>query len=105
MAGPDGIEALWPTIFLRRTLPSAEAANQALAAYVLELDRNRADMTTDYLGGNLLVHEHPAIAWLRDCINRTVADYFRSLNMRFQIDWTRARLGQRQPFGRLPRPP
>ena len=46
------------------------------------------DLTTDYLGGNLLADDHPAIAWLRDCINRTVADYFRELGMAYQIDWS-----------------
>ena len=29
----DGIEALWSTIFMRRALPGAELANQALSAF------------------------------------------------------------------------
>jgi uncharacterized protein (TIGR02466 family) len=85
---PDGIEALWPTLFMRRTLPGYELANKELAAFILAMDESKADLTTDYLGGNLLVHEHPAVAWLRDCINRTVADYFGQLGMNFQIDWS-----------------
>lgn len=63
-----------------------EVANQALAAYVLDLEMANTDLTTDYLGGNLLSHEHPAVAWLRDCINRTVADYFKKLGMAYTID-------------------
>jgi uncharacterized protein (TIGR02466 family) len=86
--GTDGFTALWPTVFLRRTLPGAEVANQALAALILELDEAKADLTTDYLGGNFLVLEHPAVAWLRDCINRTVTGYFAELAMNFQIDWS-----------------
>ena len=82
-----GLEARWPTIFLRRTLPSAETANPVLAAFILELDENRTDMTTDYLGDNLLVVDHPAVAWLRECINRTVTDYFRELGMSYGIEW------------------
>jgi hypothetical protein len=84
MAGQDGIEALWPTIFLRRTLPGADVANQALAAFILERDEASTDMTTDYLDGNLLVVDHPAIAWLHECINRTITDYFRALGMAYR---------------------
>ena len=86
--GSDGFETLWPTVFLRRTLPGAELANKALAAFVMELEAANRELTTDYLGGNLLASDHPAIVWLRDCINRTVADYFRQLGMDYQIDWT-----------------
>ena len=39
----DGFEALWPTVFLRRTLPGHELANQALAAFILELDDKNKD--------------------------------------------------------------
>lgn len=89
MAGQgEGFQALWPTIFLHRTLPGADVANQALAAFILDRDESRADMTIDYLGGNLLVDNHPAIAWLRDCVNRTVADYFRGLGMTYSIEWS-----------------
>ena len=84
----DGFEMLWPTVFLRRTLPGHEIANQALAVYILDLDRKNKDLTTDYLGGNLMADEHPAVAWLRECVNRTVADYFRQLGMDYQIDWS-----------------
>jgi uncharacterized protein (TIGR02466 family) len=90
MAGQagDGIEALWPTIFMRRSLPSHELANRELSAFILELEKSNRDMTTDYRGGNLLTHEHPAIDWLRDCINRTVMGYFRRLGMDYKVDWS-----------------
>ncbi len=84
----DGIEALWPTIFMRRTLPGAELANQALSAFVLELEDANTALTTDYLRDNLLTADHPAVAWLRDCINLTITDYFRALGMAYPIDWT-----------------
>ncbi len=71
----------------RRTLPGHELANKALAAFILELDAANTDVTTDYLDGNLMANEYPAIAWLRDC-NRTVADYFRRLDMAYKIDWS-----------------
>ncbi len=87
MAG-EGFERLWPTVFMRRALPGAEAANEVLAAYILELDERTQDMTTDYRGGNFLLDEHPAVAWLRDCINRSVTAYFAELGMRFKVDWS-----------------
>jgi uncharacterized protein (TIGR02466 family) len=90
MAEPrsDGIEALWPTVFLRRTLPGHELANKALAAFILELEGGNTTLTTDYRRDNFMTAEHPAVAWLRDCANRTVADYFRALRMAYPIDWT-----------------
>ncbi len=84
----DGIETLWPTIFMRRMLPGHDLANQALSAFILELEDANTTLTTDYLRDNLLVAEHPAVMWLRECINRTITDYFRALGMTYQIDWT-----------------
>lgn len=78
---------LWPTVLLERVIPGHEQANEVLGAYVEELDSRSLDMTTDYLGGNLLTHEHPAVAWLRECINKTVTDYFHELDMDYGINW------------------
>ena len=90
MAGEpsDGVERLWPTVMLRRTLPGADVANQVLAELVLELEAGNAALTTDYRNDNLLVADHPAIQWLRDCINRTVMEYFRELRVDYQVDWS-----------------
>ena len=51
---PDsgGFRSLWPTVLLERELPGHEAANLALLALIEELERDNADLTTDYLGGN-----------------------------------------------------
>jgi uncharacterized protein (TIGR02466 family) len=84
----DGIELLWPTVLLRRTLPGHDLANSALAAFILELEVKHAALTTDYRSDNLLLAEHPAVGWLRDCINRTVADYFGQLGMTYDIGWS-----------------
>jgi len=84
----DGIETLWPTIFMRRMLPGHDLANQALSAFVLDLEDANASLTTNYLRDNLLVSDHPAVGWLRECINRTVTDYFRALGVTYPIDWT-----------------
>jgi uncharacterized protein (TIGR02466 family) len=83
-----GFRTLWPTIMVERVLPGHEAANQALAEYIESLDAQHADLTTDYLGGNLMADKHPAVQWLRECVNKTVIDYFRHLGMDYGIDWT-----------------
>jgi len=84
----EGFLSLWPTVILERRLPGHEPANKVLADLVLALDADRADMTTDYLAGNLMATEHPAIDWLRQCVNKTVGDYFARAGMTYPIDWT-----------------
>lgn len=84
----DGFVTLWPTTLLQRTLPGHEAANRELRRLVLDRDAGHADLTTDYLSGNLLVADNPAITWLRECINKTVVDYLRRHAMDYPIDWT-----------------
>lgn len=83
----DGFKSLWPTVFLQRSLPGHEAANQVLAQTILELEAGQRNMTTDYLAGNLLTLENPAAQWLKDCINKTVIDYLRHAGMDYPINW------------------
>jgi uncharacterized protein (TIGR02466 family) len=83
-----GFETLWPTIFLQRSLPGHEAANRVLLQTLMGQDAAQADMTTDYLSGNLFTLEDPALQWLRDCVNKTVIDYFRHLGMDYPINWS-----------------
>lgn len=87
-AGGDGFKALWPTIFMQATLPGHELANQELEKVIRALERDNRALTTDYLEANFLVHEHPAVAWLRECVNKTVVRYFRHLGMTYDIEWT-----------------
>ncbi len=44
---PDaqGFRHLWPTVFLQRELPGAEAANRVLAETILAADAKAADLT------------------------------------------------------------
>ena len=58
---PPQFTTLWPTTFMRHVLPGAEAANPILAALIEEMDEAAADMTADYLGGDLFAHPHPAL--------------------------------------------
>ena len=84
----DGFVRIWPTILLRRMLPDAEAANGELERLIEDLDRRHRDLTTDYRSDNLFTMEHPAAVWLRDCVNVSVGDYFRHLNMDYDIRWS-----------------
>ncbi|MDH3474250.1 MAG: 2OG-Fe(II) oxygenase family protein [Rhodospirillales bacterium] len=87
-AGPDGFRRLWPTIIVERSLPGHEAANTALLQVIEELEAANRDLTTDYLGGNFLALENPAAQWLRDCVNKTVVDYFKHLGMDYALNWS-----------------
>ncbi len=79
---------LWPTQMLRHVLPGAEAANSVLLVLIEEQEAARPGMTVDYLGGNLLEGEHPALGWLRDCLNRAVVDYVRATAIDYDLNWS-----------------
>jgi uncharacterized protein (TIGR02466 family) len=83
----NGFAELWPTTILRRSLPGHDVANVELQRLILEMEAGRQDFTTDYRSGNLLTVENPAIAWLRDCINRTVTDYLKHAGLTYQVNW------------------
>lgn len=84
----DGFSELWPTIFLRRKLENTEAANDALLALILEAEASRSDMTVDYSAANLFADSAPATDWLKQCINKTIADYFKRLSIDYDIEWS-----------------
>lgn len=92
----EGFVKLWPTTLLKRELPAAAAANQALRQLLLELEKGHSadgsatgakDLTTDYLQQDLLAIEHPALQWLAACINKTVADYLRGTGVDVDASW------------------
>ncbi len=85
---PQGFLDLWPTTLLQRKLPGAQDANAVLSRMILDLDAKASDMTTDYLGGNLLESGHPAVAWLRNCINKTAVDYLRRSGLDYEVRWS-----------------
>lgn len=87
-ADKEGFLELWPTTLLQRFLPGHEQANPALAAVIEELETANRELTTDYLGANLLSHEHPALQWLKDCVNKTAVDYLRRQGLDYPVDWT-----------------
>ena len=59
---------------MRDQLPAAESANNVLEFEIMRLESEQPDITTGYLTENLLTSTHLAVNWLRECINKTVAD-------------------------------
>lgn len=84
----NGFFDLWPTSFLRRKLDNIDAANEALLSLILEQEAARQDMTVDYSSENLFLKSSPATDWLKQCIDKTVADYFRKMSVNYDIQWS-----------------
>ncbi|MDH3221233.1 MAG: 2OG-Fe(II) oxygenase family protein [Gammaproteobacteria bacterium] len=84
----DGFLQLWPTTLLQRTLPGHERANPALGALIEQLEAGNKDLTTDYLDDNLMTNEHPALQWLKDCVNKTVIDYLHRQGLDYPVNWS-----------------
>lgn len=82
-----GIKALWPTLFLQRKVPGAEPANAALESVIRDIDANSEQATTDYRSQNLFALDHPAIDWLRQCVNKTVVDYLSAQGLNYNLEW------------------
>jgi len=87
MSQKPEFSALWPTILMRHALPGAEQANPVLAGLIAEMDAKAADMTVDYLSGDFFGNRHPAVSWLKVCIDRAVLDYARHAGVDYQLEW------------------
>lgn len=79
--------ALWPTTLLVDHLPGAENANVVLKDMIEDLDAQSDDMTTDYLSGNFFDIPHPAVVWLKDCVNVSTLQYARNAGIDYEMDW------------------
>jgi len=79
--------ALWPTVLMHDRLPADDAINAALVEEIMRLDTERPDLTTGYLADNLLASDHPALSWLRDCINHAVVRYIEHSRIDYKVDW------------------
>lgn len=66
---------LWPTLFMSIRLPGYDAANPVLSSLILQANSQQDQLTTNYLNQNLFELNHPAIAWLKQCVLRAIADY------------------------------
>lgn len=87
-ADKNGFLQLWPTTLLQRFLPGHEQANRALSALIEHLEAGNEDLTTDYLSDNLMSNEHPAMQWLKECVNKTVIDYLHRQGLDYSVNWS-----------------
>ncbi|MEM8744750.1 MAG: TIGR02466 family protein [Pseudomonadota bacterium] len=85
--GDARFHALWPTTLLVDHLPGAENANVVLKEMIEDLDAGSRDMTTDYLSGNFFDIPHPAVAWLRECVDVSTKHYAQNSGIDYQMDW------------------
>jgi len=86
--GTPQFNRLWPTTIMRLKLPGSDQANPVIAELIEAMDAERSDMTADYLAGNLLAHDHPAIGWLKSCFDRAVLDYAHGTGVDYDLDWS-----------------
>lgn len=84
----EGFAALWPTLFLKRSLPGAENANLLLEQIILAMDGQTDELTTHYRDNNLFDNPHPVMRWLNDCVNTTVMDFLRRQGISYEIQWS-----------------
>ena len=78
---------LWPTTLLVDRLPGAENANIVLTDMIEDLDSQSQDMTTDYLSGNFFDIPHPAVSWLKECIDVSTKQYAGNAGIDYDMDW------------------
>ncbi len=86
----SGILNLWPTRFLHRVLPGAEQANAVLQSLLLaqEQSHNEGSLTTDYQTQDFFNLAHPAVEWLKTCVNKSVGDYLASQSIDYDLNWS-----------------
>jgi len=85
---PHGFRLLWPILLLERTLPGHEQANPEFERLILDREAANERLTTDYLGGDFLAQDHPAITWLRQCIHKSALDYCHRAGMNYDVEWS-----------------
>ena len=85
--GKPSFTQLWPTQFMRLSLPGHENANPILADHLLIQNTTHDDMTVDYASDNLFKTDHPALVWLRQCCDRAVLDYANQSGIEYELEW------------------
>ena len=79
---------LWPTQFMEMSLPGHENANSVIADIVLSNNASQENMTENYISQNILEMDHPAMFWLKQCIDRAVYDYAQQSGVNYELNWS-----------------
>ena len=78
---------LWPTVFMQLSLPGHESANHVIADLILSKNAEIQSMTENYTDENLFKLDHPAIFWLRQCIDKAIDDYSKNSGINYELNW------------------
>lgn len=78
----------WPTLVIKRQLPGFEQATADLAAYILEQEAHEADYTSRYQEQDFFASQHPAVRWLKDHVDQTIAAFLRHAGIERDLRWT-----------------
>ncbi len=85
--GNPDFHRLWPTLFMSIKLPGFTEANPIISGLVLRKNVEKDQMTTDYLSENFITNDHPAIIWLKQCIDRAIIDFKNETNISHDLEW------------------
>ncbi len=83
-----GFVSLWSTLMLQQVLPGFESANEMLREVILKLEQHNQHLTTDYLQGDFLHNEHPAVKWLLQCFHVAVTQYMQKQGVDYDTRWS-----------------
>ena len=78
---------LWPTVFMSLELPGAAPANAVLAEAFLAQDKDTDALTERYLEQDVFAMSHPAVGWLRQCVERAVLDYAAQVGLDYRPEF------------------
>lgn len=78
---------LFPTKFVRRSLPDFEEPTRDLVKLVREMEKSNKSLTTDYRENNPLEYDRLGPNWLRQQINDTVIAYLREIGIDYGVNW------------------
>lgn len=79
---------LWPTQFMEMSLPGHETANPVIADIVLSNNADEDNMTENYVSQNILNMDHPAMYWLKQCLDRAIYDYAIQSGINYELKWS-----------------
>ena len=79
---------LWPTLLVKRQLPSFEQPTAGLAEYIAQQEAREKDYTARYQEQSLFSSKHPAVRWLKEQIEQTATAFLRQVGIERRPNWT-----------------
>lgn len=93
------VDDMWPTGMVKRRLPEYERHNRELIGIIDELERENANLTTDFNSNRFRDLEDPAVKWLMANINQSLTMYLKQMGMNYPISWDIASWANINRFG------